>query len=123
MNYRFTKKIDRMICRNCGKKIDEKWSIGGVGATCMECSDFVDNLDLVEIGLVRNVVKIPSQHTGAGYTFAFEVKIDDKWYKCCDPCGNWSYVDLGHNDYFLTVPVGWFELNELFIKHFNPNQE
>ena len=37
--------------------------------------------------------------------------ISMKWYKCTEPCGNWSYVQ---NSPCFSVPVGFWELQDLF---------
>lgn len=119
MKYKFTTKLPNRVCRICGKEFDKKWSSGGVGAVCPQCITIRDKLDLVKEGVVRNIVSVPSKNKEGGISFTFEALIDSKWYKCSQPCGDWAVVDgwpKKHN--IFSVPVGWWELRDLKLKHY-----
>jgi len=117
--YKFTRKLPYDTCKICGEKIDKKWSHGGIGGTCRQCADTREKLDLVNIGIVRNIK--PIRHKAAGDTFEFEAKIDDIWYKCARPCGDWCMILNVYkdptNDLF-SVPVGFWEVQRLYRKHY-----
>ena len=119
MQYRFTTKLPNMACRICGKEVERTWSAGGVGAVCSKCDHIRDRIDLVREGLIRNIVSVPSKNKEGGISFTFEALIDETWYKCSHPCGDWSTVDgwpKKHN--ISSVPVGWWELRDLKLKHY-----
>ena len=118
MKYKFTNKLPNQVCRICGGSFDKKWSYGGIGAVCQICSPIKDKLDLVKEGIIRNIKEVKSDNTSNGLSYEFEALIDDKWYKCSHPCGNWTQVDgwLKEHDIF-SVPVGWWELAELYRRH------
>ena len=118
MAYKFTNKMHPQVCRICGYVFDRRWSAGGIGAVCEKCAPIKDKIDLVEAGIIRNIVPTHSEHHSNNTSFTFEAKIDDKWYSCSGPCGNWSFV-YGYpekHDIF-SVPVGWWELNDLYNKY------
>jgi len=112
--YRFTNKLDPMVCRICGKKFPEKWSSGGVGAICENCFETRRSFDLIELGIVRNIIP---EKTPFGYSFTFESKIDGLWYKCHEPCGDWAFVDNYKEHGIFSVPVGCWELKDLYENH------
>jgi hypothetical protein len=93
----------------CGEKIPKRWSDGGIGATCEKCSPERDKLDLVKLGIIRNIESDAN-------SFKFESLIDGEWYVCGPCCGNWSYVKSNRKDIF-SVPVGYWEIRDLYIKH------
>lgn len=119
MKYKFTTALPKNVCKMCGKEISKNWSNGGVGAVCKICFHKREALDLVELGIIRNIVKVKDKHYSDDYTYTFEAKIDDLWYKCSSPCGNWSSVD-GYMDKhnIFSVPVGHWELQRLYYNHF-----
>lgn len=106
--YKFTTRLANNVCRNCGDHIPRSYSSGGVGAVCQKCAPLRDDFDLVEMGVVRNIA--PTENG----SFTFQANIDGKWYNCSLPCGNWAYVD---NGLAFSVPVGWWELEELYNKY------
>ena len=112
--YQFTRKLPHDTCKICGEKIDKKWGDGGIGATCRNCASNRDDLDLVELGIIRNIKSI-------GETFEFEANIDGKWYNCARPCGDWCMITNvsrdATNDLF-SVPVGYWEARRLFKKYY-----
>lgn len=112
--YHFTNKLPKMICRICGKQFSKEWSNGGVGAVCKDCNYIRKNLNLIELGIVRNIIKIPNKAYEPGYSFEFEVNIDDKWYECTGPSGDWSIVKEYNKHGIFSVDVGWWELNRLY---------
>jgi DNA-directed RNA polymerase subunit M/transcription elongation factor TFIIS len=123
-NYKFTNLLPARACRICGDTFDEKWSSGGVGAVCEKCSPIKDKIDLVALGIVRNIKAVKSNCTSNGISFTFESSIDGKWYSCSSPCGNWAYVNgWGKEHNVFSVPVGWWELNDLLNKHGNTTVE
>lgn len=109
LNYKFTNKIANDICKMCGEKIPRQWSEGGIGAVCKKCAPQRDKLDLVKLGIIRNIE--PNSKS-----FSFEALIDGIWYKCGPACGNWSYIHQNKEGLF-SVPVGYWELKELYEKH------
>lgn len=118
MSYQFTNSLPNHTCRICGNPFDQRWSSGGVGAVCKTCAPTRDKIDLVEAGIVRNIREVV-QPTGPNHiTYTFEAKVDDVWYSCNYPCGNWSWVDGYPDKHDIgSVPVGWWELNALYKKH------
>jgi Zn ribbon nucleic-acid-binding protein len=118
MSYKFTSKLPNQVCRICGETFDKKWSSGGIGAVCQTCSPVKDKLDLVKEDLVRNIKEVKSEHTSNGLSYEFEACIDGTWYKCSHPCGNWAMVKGWPEKHdIFSVPVGWWELSELYQKH------
>jgi hypothetical protein len=96
-------------CKICERPIDPAWG-SGIGAVCQQCTPIRDSMDLVKTGHIRNIVVVPDSYDPVLYTF--EVKIDNEWFLCGMPCRDWSCIVSGG-----TIPVGWFELNELFRAH------
>lgn len=117
--YRFTNNLPKRVCRNCGKTFDEKWSDGGVGAVCIDCFSVVEKMDLVAMGIVRNIKHVANPFNKKG-SYTFESNIDGVWYKCHGPCGNWAYVDGWQTHGIFAVPVGWWALSEWYTKHQAP---
>lgn len=113
--YRFTTKLSHNTCRICGSTFSEKWSSGGVGGFCENCFEERMEMDLVEIGIVRNIVPVVRSYSRYP-SYSFEALIDDTWYKCSLPCGNWSHVDDRFD--IFSVPVGYWELDRLYKKHY-----
>lgn len=118
MLYKITTQLPNSICRICGEKIDKFWSMGGIGAVCQTCTPIRNVLDLVKEGVVRNIKEIPSDNYLNGVSYNFEVLIDNKWYQAIHPCGNWSQV-VGYltEHKIFSVPIGWWELADLYKKH------
>lgn len=116
---KFSMTIPPMTCSMCGQPFDKKWSSGGVGKVCKDCVNERDHIDLIEAGLIRNIQQVNDEHCSNGYSYTFETKIDDKWFKCRQPCGNWSCVNEYGKDSNVpfSVPVGWWELDDLYKKH------
>ena len=118
MKYQFTKRLTDHTCRICGNTFDRKWSSGGIGAVCQACAPIRDEIDLVEAGVVRNIREVVQPNSPNHITYTFEAKVDDVWYGCSHPCGNWSWVDgYPYQHSIGSVPVGWWELNDLYKKH------
>lgn len=114
MSYRFTQKLDRRICRICENSFDKSWSDGGIGAVCKICYNAREEMDLLTLGILRNIKRIKNPNRSNDiHTYEFEAKIDDVWYPCDQPNGDWSYIKSGNPDLF-SVPVGWWELDELY---------
>ena len=106
----------------CGNIIDKKYSEGGTGSVCQTCAPIKDALDLVKEGLVRNIKEVKSEHTSNGLSYEFEAYIDGTWHKCCHPCGNWAMVEGWPEKHdIFSVPVGWWELDELYRRHGKTN--
>lgn len=116
--YEFTTTLPNQVCRLCGKTFSNEWSSGGVGATCKQCYSKVSILDLVELGIIKNIEIDNTQDLKPSYKF--EVRIDGEWHKCSRPCGDWSYVDDGC---VFSVPVGWYTLQQLYRKHFRKKDD
>ena len=112
--YCFTAKMPNQICRICGSSFETTWSYGGVGAICLECKTIRESLDLVNMGIVKDIdiVNLKGVHT-----FIFKAKVDGKWYDCHTPCGDWSYIRSAPLDVF-SVPVGYWELKNLYKRHY-----
>jgi hypothetical protein len=115
--YRFTALLPKMVCRRCGATFTKDWSSGGVGAVCENCFDARSEMDLVERGLIRNIKKY--RNVLGDITFDFQANIDGRWYNCINPCGNWAMVEAWETCGIFSVPVGWWELKELWEKHTN----
>jgi hypothetical protein len=117
--FKFTNKLPKRVCRNCGKHFSERWSSGGVGAVCEKCFHEGREMDYVQMGIVRNIKVVYDKFRG--HTFEFEAKIDEDWYRCYSPCGDWSYVDNGPNvpigEGIFSVPVGYWQLKEWYQKY------
>jgi len=116
MKYKFSVTLPKETCRMCGGTISKEYGAGGTGAVCQVCSPQKDKLDLVIEGIIRNIT--PIKRKGNTPTFSFEANIDEKWYKCSHPCGNWTMVDGWPEKHdIFSVPVGWWELSALYQKH------
>lgn len=62
--------------------------------------------------VIRNLTQVKDAKYSQGYSYTFEALVDEKWYKCSGPCGNWSYVQ--HPPF--SVSVGWWELDDIYHK-------
>jgi len=111
--YRFTTKLGNMVCRMCESQISKNFSSGGVGAVCEKCYQKRRELDLIEEGIIRNIQQVSSKRFIRS-SYIFEANIDDVWFSCSQPCGDWSYVSSSE---IFSVPVGWYELDDLYEKH------
>jgi len=117
MEYRFTTTLPDMVCRICGASFDKKWSSGGIGAVCQSCFETRQELDLLQLGLIRNIKPVVDLvGLEERSTYKFEALIDGKWYECHSPCGNWSYIK-DESGALFSVPVGYWELDDLYRKH------
>jgi len=113
--YRFTNKLPPRECRICGTVFPSTWSSGGVGAVCCECHSIRRSLDLVNMGVIKDIDLFEEKPDVI--TYLFKACIDGEWYDCNSPCGDWAYVRRAPKDIF-SVPVGYWELQTLYRRHY-----
>lgn len=121
MNYCFTATMGGQQCRMCGKRFNKSWhdneNNADCGPVCRACYEPRRNLDLVEIGLVRNIKEV--MHRGSR-DYEFEALIDGVWRECHLAFSDWSRVRSGHP---FSVPVGSWELEILYEKHYKGKED
>lgn len=62
--------------------------------------------------VIRNLTKVDDARYSQGYSFTFQALIDNEWWDCNGPCGDWSFVKNHPSQ--MSVSVGWWELNRIY---------
>lgn len=97
---------------------DNVFHVTVVGVKLVEVEAEIPTIKTERGVVIRNLTQYPNTSYSRGYTYRFEALIDNEWWECGGPVGDWTFV-IYKNERLpkhLSVQVGWWELDQIYYK-------